>query len=160
MVDKIFESFHVSVTVFIMSRLFLCNAYQGIYRKVDGLHGTLWRSSIAEQLTLTRPDRVNRLTFTCFHFARIAWWNMWCRRGNPSVHNLLKLYLTLNNQAEDVDAFLSVNFPSEWIKAHPNYLETIPRSTVVILLALITGTEDIAIPSANFLILAQNIPGA
>lgn len=80
----------------------------------------------------------------------------------------------------------------EWVKAHPNYLETIPSTTEIILsstlakqfdavenwlatnwsgicdgiakisnpVLIITGTEDVALPATNSLILAQKIPGA
>ncbi len=83
-------------------------------------------------------------------------------------------------------------FPPEWIKEHPDFPKTIPKTTEIVppttliqqanvvekYLAtnwtgicsqlpniskhtlIITGTEDVSIPAANSLILAQNIPGA
>ena len=142
-------------------------------------------SFVAEQLTLTHPDRVNRLILygaSCGGQEGIP--------QSPQVAKIISGFV--NNRTEDVDAFLSVTFPSEWVKAHPNYLETIPRSMEIILsstlvkqfnavenwlvtnwsgvcdqlakiyrpVLIITGTEDVAVPSANSLILAQNIPGA
>ena len=50
---------------------------------------------------------------------------------SPQVTKIISDFV--NNRTEDVDAFLSITFPSEWIKTHPNYLETIPRSTEIIL---------------------------
>lgn len=142
-------------------------------------------SFVAEQFTLTHPDRVNRLILyggTCGEEEGIP--------QSPQVAKIISDFV--NNRTGDVDAFLSVTFPSEWLKAHPNYLDTIPRSTEIILsstlvaqfntvenwlatnwsgvcnqlakinhpVLIITGTEDIAVPSANSLILAQSIPGA
>jgi hypothetical protein len=36
------------------------------------------------------------------------------------------------NRTQDVEAFLSVTFPPEWIKAHPDYLETIPKTIEIV----------------------------
>ena len=83
-------------------------------------------------------------------------------------------------------------FPPEWIREHPDYLETIPKTTEIVptttliqqfnavekYLAtnwsgvcsqlpnisnptlIITGTEDVSLPSANSLILVQKDPGS
>jgi pimeloyl-ACP methyl ester carboxylesterase len=142
-------------------------------------------SFVTEHLAITHPDRVNRLIL----------YGASCggQEGIPQSPQVAKIISDfVNNRTEDVDAFLSVTFPSEWVKAHPNYLETIPRSTEIILsstlvkqfnavenwlatnwsgicdelakisnpVLIITGTEDVAVPAANSLILAQKIPGA
>lgn len=39
----------------------------------------------------------------------------------------------VNNRSQNADAFLSVTFPPEWIKMNPNYLETIPKTTEIVL---------------------------
>jgi pimeloyl-ACP methyl ester carboxylesterase len=109
---------------------------------------------------------------------------------SPEVVKALSDFV--NNRTQDVETFLSVTFPLEWIKSHPNYLETIPKSAEIVPSAtlvkqfnavenwldtkwsgvcsqlsniskptlIITGTEDIAVPAANSIILAQKIPGA
>ena len=142
-------------------------------------------SFIAQQLTLTHPERVNRLVL----------YGASCggQEGIPQTREVTMTISNLvNNRSQNADAFLSVTFPPEWIRTNPNYLETIPKTTEIILSTtlvkqfnavedwlsrnwtgvcdqlqdisiptlIITGTEDVAVPAANSLILVQKIPGA
>ena len=153
-------------------------------QKADVL-GFSMASFIAQQLTLIHPEKVNRLILygaSCGGQDSIP--------QSPEVVKALSDFIY--NRTQDVETFLSVTFPPEWIKAHPNYLETIPKSAEIVPSAtlvkqfnavenwldtnwsgvcsqlsniskptlIITGTEDIAVPAANSLILVQKIPGA
>jgi pimeloyl-ACP methyl ester carboxylesterase len=153
-------------------------------QKADVL-GFSMASFIVQQLTLMHPEKVNRLILygaSCGGQESIP--------QSPEVVKALSDFV--NNRTQDVETFLSVTFPLEWIKAHPNYLETIPKSAEIVPSAtlvkqfnavenwldtkwsgvcsqlsniskstlIITGTEDIAVPAANSIILAQKIPGA
>jgi pimeloyl-ACP methyl ester carboxylesterase len=94
-------------------------------QKADVL-GFSMGSFVAEQLALLHPDKVNRLILygaACGGQEGIP--------QSPMVAKILSDFV--NNRTHDVDAFLSVTFPLEWVKAHPNYLETIPRTTEIIL---------------------------
>ena len=153
-------------------------------QKADVL-GFSMASFIAQELTLMHPEKVNRLILygaSCGGQESIP--------QSPEVVRALSDFV--NNRTRDVETFLSVTFPSEWIKAHPNYLETIPKSAEIVPSTtlvkqfnavenwldtnwsgvcsqlsniskptlIITGTEDVAVPAANSIILAQKIPGA
>jgi pimeloyl-ACP methyl ester carboxylesterase len=142
-------------------------------------------SFIAQQLTLTHPERVNRLIL----------YGASCggQEGIPQTREVTMTISDLvNNRSQNADAFLSVTFPPEWIRTNPNYLETIPNTTEIILSTtlvkqfnavedwlsrnwtgvcdqlqhisiptlILTGAEDVAVPAANSLILVQKIPGA
>jgi pimeloyl-ACP methyl ester carboxylesterase len=142
-------------------------------------------SFIAQEIALMHPEKVNRLILygaSCGGQENIP--------QSPEVVKALSDFV--NNRTQDVEMFLSVTFPSEWIKAHPDYLETIPKSAEIVPSAtlvkqfnavekwldtnwsgvcsqlsniskptlIITGTEDIAVPAANSIILAQKILGA
>ena len=142
-------------------------------------------SFIAQELTLTHPEKVNRLILygaSCGGQENIP--------QSPEVIRALSDFV--NNRTQDIETFLSVTFPPEWIKEHPNYLETIPKTTEIVPpitlmqqfnavekwldtdwrgvcsqlsniskpTLIITGTEDVAVPAANSLILVQKIPGA
>jgi pimeloyl-ACP methyl ester carboxylesterase len=142
-------------------------------------------SFIAQQLTLTHPDRVNRLVL----------YGASCggREGIPQTQDVTTTISDfVNNRSKDADAFLSVTFPPEWIGTNPNYLENIPKTTEIvpsttlvkqfnavedwlsrnwtgvcdqlqhisIPTLIITGAEDVAVPAANSLILVQKIPSA
>jgi len=142
-------------------------------------------SFIAQQLTLMHPERVNRLVLygaSCGGQEGIP--------QTPEVASTISDFV--NNRSQNVDAFLSVTFPPEWMGMHPNYLETIPKTTEIVLSTtlakqfnvvedwlsrnwtgvcnqlqnismptlIITGTEDVAVPAANSLILVQKIPDA
>lgn len=153
-------------------------------RKADVL-GFSMASFIAQQLTLEHPERVNRLVLygaSCGGQEAIP--------QTPEVSKIISDFV--NNRSENVGEFLSVTFPPEWIRTHPNYLETIPKTTEIVSsdtlvkqfnivenwlsknwtgvcnqlgnisipTLIITGTDDVAVPAANSLILAQRIPHA
>lgn len=142
-------------------------------------------SFVAQQLTLMHPEKVNRLILygaSCGGEEGIP--------QSPSVAKILSDFV--HNRTRNIEKFMSVTFPPDWAKSHPDYLESIPTSTEIILsstlekqfdvvgnwlsttwngvcdelakisnpVLIITGTEDIAVPSANSLILAEKIPGA
>jgi pimeloyl-ACP methyl ester carboxylesterase len=142
-------------------------------------------SFIAQQLTLTYPERVNRLIL----------YGASCggQEGIPQRPEVVKTISDfVNNRSQNADAFLSVTFPPEWIRTHSSYIETIPKPSEIILSTtlakqfninedwlsrdwtgvcnqlqnitiptlIITGTEDVAVPAANSLILVEKIPGA
>ena len=142
-------------------------------------------SFIAQQLTLTHPERVNRLIL----------YGASCGgpEGIPQTPEVAKTISDfVKNHSQNADAFLSITFPPEWLKTHSKYIETIPKTSEIILSTtlvkqfnivenwlstnwtgvcnqlqnistptlIITGTEDVAVPAANSLILAQKIPGA
>ena len=142
-------------------------------------------SFIAQGLTLMHPEKVNRLILyaaACGGQESIP--------HNPEVVKALSDFV--NNRTQDVETFLSVTFPLEWLKAHPDYLESFPKSAEIVPpttlvqqfnavenwldtnwsgvcsqlpniskpTLIIAGTEDVAIPAANSLILVQKIPGA
>ena len=142
-------------------------------------------SFVAQGLTLMHPEKVNRLILyaaACGGQESIP--------HNPEVVKALSDFV--NNRTQDVETFLSVTFPPEWLKAHPDYLESFPKSAEIVSpttlvqqfnavenwldtnwsgvcsqlpniskpTLIIAGTEDVAIPAANSLILVQKIPGA
>jgi pimeloyl-ACP methyl ester carboxylesterase len=82
-------------------------------------------SFIAQQLTLMHPERVNRLVLygaSCGGHESI-----------PQTQEVTRIVSELvNNRSQNADAFLSVTFPTEWIKANPN-LETFPKTKEIIL---------------------------
>jgi pimeloyl-ACP methyl ester carboxylesterase len=153
-------------------------------QKTD-VFGFSMASFIAQEITLTHPEKVNKLILygaSCGGQENIP--------QSPQVVKALSDFV--NNRTQDVETFLSVTFPPEWIKANPNYLETIPKSAEIVPPAtlvqqfnaveiwlatnwdgvcsqlpnisnptlVITGTEDVAVPAANSLIIIQKIPGA
>jgi pimeloyl-ACP methyl ester carboxylesterase len=153
-------------------------------QKADVL-GFSMASFIAQELTLIHPEKVNRLIL----------YGASCggQEGIPQSSEVVKaLSDVVNNRTQDVETFLSVTFPPEWIKEHPDYLETFPKSAEIVPSTtlvqqfnavekwldtnwsgvcsqlsniskptlIITGTEDVAVPAANSLILVQKIPGA
>jgi pimeloyl-ACP methyl ester carboxylesterase len=153
-------------------------------QKADVL-GFSMASFIAQQLTLFHPEKVNRLIL----------YGASCggQEGVPQNPKVAKELLDfVNNSTVDANSFLAVTFPSEWIRDNPNFLESIPRTSEIVVsdtlkkqfeinenwlskhwrgvcndltnvtqpTLIITGTEDVAIPAANSLILADKIPGA
>jgi pimeloyl-ACP methyl ester carboxylesterase len=139
-------------------------------QKADVL-GFSMASFIAQEITLLHPEKVNRLILygaTCGGEENI-----------PQTPQVVKILSDLvNNRTQDPEKILSVTFPLEWVKSHSNttikqqfnlnegwlatnwsgvcsQLTKISKPTLVI-----TGTEDVAVPGANSLILAQKIPGA
>lgn len=140
-------------------------------------------SFVAQDLTLFHPEKVNRLILygaTCGGNENI-----------PQTPQVVRILLDLvNNRTQDPEKILSVTFPLEWVKSHPN--RAIPESKEIVTsnvlkqqfslneewlatnwsgvcgkltkiskpTLIITGTEDVAVPAANSLILAQKIPGA
>src|SRR5919202_382629 len=153
-------------------------------QKADVL-GFSMASFIAQELTLMHPEKVNRLILygaSCGGQEGIP--------QSPEVVRALSDFV--NNRTQDVEMSLSVTFPPEWIKAHPDYLESFPKSAEIVpsttlvqqfnavekWLAtnwsgvcsqlkniskptlIITGTEDVAVPADNSIILVQKIPGA
>ena len=142
-------------------------------------------SFVAQQLVLAHPEKANKLILygaSCGGEEGIP--------QSTSVTEILSDFV--HNRTRDIEKFLSVTFPPEWIKSHPEYLEAIPRSTEIIHsstlekqfglvekwlatnwngvcgelakisipVLIITGTEDVAVPSSNSLILANKISGA
>jgi len=165
-------------------------------QKADVL-GYSMGSFVAQQLTLTHPEKVNRLIL---HGASCGG-----KEGvppSPEVVELGKKYANsiANNvpiEQQELKSALSVAFGPTWMKLHPDFLDTIPTNTEDMLLSgitpnayvqqftavlnwyssdwsgvcsqlpsiskptlIITGTEDVSVPAANSLILAQKIPGA
>ena len=83
-------------------------------------------SFIAQQLTLTHPETVSRLVL----------YGASCG-GHEGIPQTQEVTTTIsdhvNNRSQNADAFLSVTFPPDWIRTNPNYLETIPKTTEIIL---------------------------
>ena len=153
-------------------------------QKTD-VFGYSMNSIVAQQLALMHPEKVNRLVLvgsTCGG-----------QEGIPQSSEVVKaLSDVANNRTQDLETFLSITFPLKWITAHPDYLETFPKSAEIVPSTtlvqqfnavekwldtnwsgvcsqlsniskptlIITGTEDVAVPAANSLILVQKIPGA
>ena len=153
-------------------------------QKADVL-GFSMASFVAQQLTLTHPEKVDRLVLygaSCGGQEGIP--------QNPMVVKALADFV--NNRTSDVNSFLSVTFPPKWIEQNPNFLESIPKTSEIVPSTtvkkqfeinerwlsknwsgvcnqlteinnptlIITGTEDVAIPSSNSLILAEKIQGS
>jgi pimeloyl-ACP methyl ester carboxylesterase len=151
-------------------------------QKADVL-GFSMASFIAQEITLLHPEKVNRLILygaTCGGEGNI-----------PQTPQVVKILSDLvNNRTQDPEKFLSVTFPLEWVKSHPN--RPIPESKEIVTsntlkqqfnlneawlapnwsgvcsqltkiskpTLVITGTEDVAVPAANSLIIVEKIPGS
>jgi len=151
-------------------------------QKADIL-GFSMASFIAQEITLLHPEKVNRLILygaTCGGEGNIP--------QTPQVVKILSDLV--NNRTQDPEKILSVTFPLGWVKSHPNVavpeskeivysstlkqqfnlnerwlatnwggvcsqLTKISKPTLVI-----TGTDDVAVPAANSLILIQKIPAS
>lgn len=164
-------------------------------QKADVL-GYSMGSFVAQQLTLTHPEKVIRLIL---HGASCGG-----KEGvspSPEVVELgKKLANSIANnvpiEQQELKSALSVTLGPTWVKLHPEYIETIPTNIEDMLSGstlnayiqqfnavmnwyssdwsgvcsqlpsiskptlIITGTDDISVPAANALILAQKIPGA
>ena len=154
-------------------------------------------SFIAQQLTVTHPEKVNRLILLASS----------CGGKDSILHSpqVPKMVIDVINKirngtpvsADEVKALLSQGLGSGWLKQHPNYLETIhipeakdlfpsitPNNNLKQLKAgedwmatdwsgicdeltkisiptlVITGTDDLNVPTPNSLIIAGKIPGA
>jgi len=80
-------------------------------RKAD-VFGFSMASIIAQQLTLAHPEKVSRLVLygaSCGGQEAIP--------QTPEVAGIISDFV--NNRTENINEFLSVTFPSEWIKTHP-----------------------------------------
>jgi pimeloyl-ACP methyl ester carboxylesterase len=151
-------------------------------QKADVL-GFSMASFIAQELALLHPEKVNRLILygaSCGGKENIP--------QSPEVVKILSD--VVNNRLQDPEKALSVTFPLSWIKSHPHFIfpppkETISPSTlkqqfnivedwfatnwsgicsqlskISIPTLVITGTEDVAVPAANSLIIVAKIPGS
>ena len=80
-------------------------------------------SFIAQEITLLHPEKVNRLILygaTCGGEGNI-----------PQTPQVVKILSDLvNNRTQDPEKILSVTFPLEWVKSHPN--RTIPESKEIV----------------------------
>ena len=154
-------------------------------------------SFIAQQLTLTHPEKVDRLVLvssTCGGKESIP--------NSPADLELGKKLLSsiVNNtsiEPQEIKTVISNSFGPTWIKQHPNFLETIPTNPKDFIPSsmtldtwvqqnyislnwqstnwsgvcsqlpniskptlVMTGNEDVTVPTANSLIIAEKIPGA
>jgi pimeloyl-ACP methyl ester carboxylesterase len=163
-------------------------------RKADVL-GYSMGSFVAQQLTVTNPEKVNRLILVAASCGG--------KEGIPQSPQLQKMASDvaikfINNisvSQEEMKSLISASLGPGWIRLHPESLETIPEAKD--LLASITpnnnlkqikaiqswfatnwsgicsqltklsnptlviiGTDDVAVPTANSLVIAEKIPGA
>ena len=134
---------------------------------------------IAQQLTLNYPDKVDDLIIYASYCGE-----------NQSIPLNQKIFYQKSNLSESADdvkkRLISLLFTPNWIKQNPDHLEKfssfelppidilkrqgeaivswkgtcdqlkeISQDTLVV-----TGTDDLILPSANSMILVKNIPGA
>jgi pimeloyl-ACP methyl ester carboxylesterase len=151
-------------------------------QKADVL-GFSMASFIAQELALLHPEKVNRLVLygaSCGGKENIP--------QSPEVIKILSDIV--NNRIQDQEKALSVSYPLSWIKSHPNITfpqskeiispDTLKKqfnivegwfatnwngvcsqlSKISVPTLVVTGTEDVAVPSDNSLIIAQKIPGS
>ena len=93
-------------------------------QKADVL-GFSMASFVAQQLTLTHPEKVNRLIL----------YGASCggQEGVPQSPKVVKELLDfVNNSTVDAYSFLAVTFPIEWIRDNPNFLESIPNTSEIV----------------------------
>ncbi|HZD34321.1 MAG TPA: alpha/beta hydrolase [Nitrososphaeraceae archaeon] len=154
-------------------------------------------SFIAQQLTVTQPEKVNRLILLASSCGG--------KDSIPHSPQVPKMVIDVINKigngtpvsADEVKALLSQGLGSGWLKQHPNYLETIPipeakdlfpsitpnnnlkqlkagedwmatdwsgicdeLTKISIPTLVMTGTDDLNVPTSNSLIIAGKIPGA
>ena len=156
----------------------------GIQKPVDIL-GTSWGGYVAQELTLTHPQKVNKLILygtDCGGKATIL-----SPQISPEVGR------SVESGTASIDTFVSIFFPKEWLNDDENatYIQNIfsamapsfnatPKeniqyqaqttynwksacdrlSSITKPTLVVTGTEDIVRPPANSIMLAEKIPGA
>jgi pimeloyl-ACP methyl ester carboxylesterase len=150
----------------------------GIKKPVDVL-GVSWGGYVAQELTLMRPQKVNKLILygtDCGGKATIF---------SPQISPQLGRSIESGNVS--IDTFLSILFPKEWIKQNAAYVQKVfstatpvPKeniqhqaqtthnwkgtcdrlSSITKPTLVVTGTDDIVRPPANSIMLAEKIPGA
>lgn len=129
------------------------------------------------------PEKVNRLIL----------YGAACggKEGIPQSPQVIKILSDfVYNRSQGPEKILSVTFPLEWVKSHPNV--ALPKSNEIVTpntlkqrfnlvenwfttnksgvcsnlvkvfvpTLVITGSEDVSAPAANSLIIVQKIPGA
>ncbi|WP_458746355.1 alpha/beta fold hydrolase [Candidatus Nitrosocosmicus sp. T] len=135
---------------------------------------------IAQELTLTYPDKVGRLIL----------YAIGCGNPNsvPQSQEVRNEFMNGTGTAEErIARLVPLFFPEEWRNENPNYLESIPKSTETVLnetlnnqiaaagsssstcdrlktvtqpTLVIVGTDDAATPAPNSLTMAELIPRA
>ncbi len=111
-----------SVNQFVNDTAGLMNALN--IEKSDVL-GFSMASFIAQQLVLTHPEKVNRLVL----------YGASCggQEGIPQEPWVVKaLSDFVNNRTQDMELFLSVTFPLDWIKRNTNISDIIPPSSEIV----------------------------
>jgi pimeloyl-ACP methyl ester carboxylesterase len=163
-------------------------------RKADVL-GYSMGSFVAQQLTVTNPEKVNRLILVAASCGG--------KEGIPQSPQLQKMASDIANKflnnisvsQEEMKSLISVSLGSGWIRLHPESLENIPEAKDLLSsitpnnnlkqvkavqswfatnwsgicsqltklsnpTLVIIGTDDVAVPTANSLVIAGKIPGA
>jgi pimeloyl-ACP methyl ester carboxylesterase len=153
--------------------------------KADVL-GSSMGSFIAQEIALKYPDRVNNLLL----YASSCGDNEGVLKKPEVLQALEIMTNTSSSPTqEDIDRITSTYFPPEWFKANPNYQNYVPfpkesvspetvqkqyeamvswitqgtcnaLSKITQPTLVIVGTDDIWIPAANSLMIAEKIPGA
>jgi pimeloyl-ACP methyl ester carboxylesterase len=111
-----------SINQFVNDTAGLMNALS--IEKADVI-GFSMASFIAQQLVLTHPEKVNRLVL----------YGASCggEEGIPQEPWVVKaLSDFVNNQTQDMELFLSVTFPLDWIKRNTNISDIIPPSSEIV----------------------------
>ena len=150
----------------------------GVKKPVDIL-GLSMGGFIAQELALLHPEKVNRLII---HASSCGGKESLPPQVSPQVMT------SMVSGNATVDTFLSTLFPKEWIKQHTDYIQknfVFPMgkvskeslqlqlkanskwkgicnklSTITKPTLIITGSEDIASPPANSIMISEKIPGA
>lgn len=93
-------------------------------------------SFVAQKLVLTYPEKVNHLILSGASCGG--------QEGIPQSPQIVKTLADfVNNQTEDVNSFLEVTFPINWIKESPNFLDAIPKSSEIVLSSTLKKQFDI-----------------
>lgn len=163
-------------------------------RKTDVL-GYSMGSFVAQQLTVTNPEKVNRLILVAASCGG--------KEGIPQSPQVTKIGIDITNKVlnnisvsqEEMKSLISNSLGSGWTRLHPESLETVPEvkdlfesitpnnslkqikaiqswfatnwSGICSQLTkmsnptlVIIGTDDVAVPTPNSLVIAGKIPGA